>query len=202
MADIKKNIAKSIRSARQWLANAEDSFGNDRDIRGELDLFLAQAELQRVREAKRSGHWRTKFSLFSHGLALGLALFIAVAGLGGAYWWVHTQKAVPVPLVTQNPTSIGKLPVNAAPAPEVKQQQADKTNVDFNEQTASSQTKNSVAGTRETGEKSLSQQPQPVHSVVSQDASESDRPAEKTINLPPDEMQKLIRAAGKSLRGQ
>ena len=34
MADIKKNIAKSIRSARQWLAHDEDSFGNDRDVRG------------------------------------------------------------------------------------------------------------------------------------------------------------------------
>lgn len=202
MADIKKNIAKSIRSARQWLAHAEDSFGNDRDIRGELDLLLAQAELQRVREAKRSGQWKTRFSLFSHGLALGLALFIAVAGLGGAYWWVHTQKAVPVPLVTQNATSVGKPAGNTVPSPEVKQQQADMPNTNFNEPLVGEQTKNPTAATRGTGEKSLSQQPQPAHSVVSQDASEHDRPAEKTINLPPDEMQKLIRAAGKSLRGQ
>jgi cytoskeletal protein RodZ len=202
MADIKKNIAKSIRSARQWLAHAEDSFGNDRDVRGELDLFLAQAELQRVQEAKRSGQWRTKFSLFSHGLALGLALFIAVAGLGGAYWWVHTQKAVPVPLVTQNPTSAGKSSGNAVSAPEVRQQQADIPSTNFKESTAGEQTKNPSAVSRETGENSLSQQPQPVHSVVSQDASEQDRPAEKAINLPPDEMQKLIREAGKSLRGQ
>lgn len=202
MADIKKNIAKSIRSARQWLAHAEDSFGNDRDIRGELDLLLAQAELQRVREAKRSGQWKTRFSLFSHGLALGLALFIAVAGLGGAYWWVHTQKAVPVPLVTQNATSVGKPVGNTVPSPEVKQQQADMPSTNFNEPLVGEQTKNPTATTRGTGEKSLSQQSQPAHSVVSQDASEHDRPAEKTINLPPDEMQKLIRAAGKSLRGQ
>lgn len=205
MADLKNNISKSIRSARQWLAHAEDSFGNDRDVRGELDLILAQAELQRVREANRSGRWRSPYSLFSQGLALGLALFISVAGLGGAYWWVHAQKAVPVPLAVHNVTSTDKTSVNLTPifpAPGVSEQLADKPNTKLREQLASEQSKVPTAVKAETVQNALAQQPQNVDSVVSQVASERERPTEKEVVLPPDEMQKLIREAGKSLRGQ
>lgn len=206
MADFKKNISGSIRSARQWLARAEDSFGNDRDIRGELDLFLAQAELQRVQEAKRAGRWYHKFSLFSQGLALGLALFIAVAGIGSAYWWMHTQKNVPVPIDVQSQTLAGgnKSPVSPAldtPKPAAVQQQA-------NPSTAVGQKEPSFAQPKAAAEVTVpapntaAEQPQKVQTLAGQAVSEHERPAEKEVVLPPDEMQKLIRAAGKSLRGQ
>jgi hypothetical protein len=43
-----------IQEARQWLDNAQESYRNSNPVRGELDLHLAQAEIQRACEISRS----------------------------------------------------------------------------------------------------------------------------------------------------
>ena len=45
----KKSLFQRIRSAKQSLENAEKSFQDDRGMRGELDLMLAEAELKNLR---------------------------------------------------------------------------------------------------------------------------------------------------------
>ena len=47
-----KNVCDHIRNVRNSLKNAEDSFRSNNDMRGELDLMLAEAEMQHLREKR------------------------------------------------------------------------------------------------------------------------------------------------------
>ena len=50
-----KNVCDHIRNVRNSLKNAEDSFRSNNDMRGELDLMLAEAEMQHLREKRVRG---------------------------------------------------------------------------------------------------------------------------------------------------
>ncbi len=186
MAHFKKNIYQHLSSAKKWLTKAEEAFDKERDVRGELNLMLAQAELQHVKEVSRSKHWRHKYAALRHGVALACAALMAV-GLGGVYWWTSKPNSVvPVPLV-----KMVTIPVeskiqsssNGGQISPVTIKQEEKTVV-LNE--VIPPVKNETAA---------------VPSVISQKKkSESSQQVEPAIS--PDEMQKLVRAAGKTLRGQ
>lgn len=49
-----QRVQSMIQEARQWLDKAEGSYKSANPIRGELDLHLAQAEIQRACEASRA----------------------------------------------------------------------------------------------------------------------------------------------------
>ena len=80
----KQSLCSRIRNARASLDNAERSFRSNQDVRGELDLMLAEAELENLRQ-KRSG-W---ISWTRHTLALCLAVLILAAG-GLGWWWASS----------------------------------------------------------------------------------------------------------------
>lgn len=198
MADLKKNMLRRLRSARQWLTRAEEAFDKDRDIRAELDLMLAEAELQHAKEAHQSRHWKYKYSLVSHSVALTLAMVIAVAGLGGTYWWLNErQPIISAPMVVQEgargssvqqaiPHSelAGKTDAPAAPAAQSAAHVVPQTEPKAPEAVAPAKD--------QTGSQT----------IASRTRDHDDpRPAEKEVTLTPDEMQQLVRAAGKSLRG-
>lgn len=65
-----------VRSAKNWLEKAEQSFGRQSDIKGELNLMLAEAEMKNLRQNHAAGR-----KLFRAG-ALGMALVIAIVGAG------------------------------------------------------------------------------------------------------------------------
>ncbi|MBC8016163.1 MAG: hypothetical protein H7X79_10540 [Sporomusaceae bacterium] len=172
MAPLKQAVCQHLRSAKEWLTKAEESFDKQHDIRAELDLMLAQAELQRVKEVSRSRQWRYKYTAFRHGLALSLAMCMAVA-VGGVYWWTTKPEAVlPVPAERQVslPMEV-KAEVNTLPAVLPKENNP-----------PVKQAANEIV------------KPLPRIEQVHQ--------SEPSVVLSADEMQKLVRAAGKSLRGQ
>lgn len=187
MNDSKRPFVSNLESAKAWIHQAEQSFGQDADIRGELNLLLAQAELQRVREANRARQWRWKYPLLRHSLALVLAL---IAVIGGFYLWdsrttiqlqpVTINKEAVVPVAQQLQPTQAPLPA-AYPQPSAAEQQPPATIVN------TAVTTNTVNS------------PPPV-----QPSQRENVPANRDheIQLSQDEMQKLIRAAGKSLRGQ
>ena len=41
---------KRVKSVKRWLDKAENSYSNNKDISGELNLMMAQAEMQRLKE--------------------------------------------------------------------------------------------------------------------------------------------------------
>ena len=92
-----KSVFRRIRNARNSLDNAERSFSSHQEIRGELDLMLAEAELQNLRQKRggRIGWTRHTFA------ACAAVLLLAAGGLG--WWWAsaygeHTlQAASPAP---------------------------------------------------------------------------------------------------------
>jgi hypothetical protein len=156
---------------------------------------LAQAELQHAKEAKRAGEWRYKYFIMRHGFALGLAMVIAIAGVSGTFYMVHDrQTAIPPSTVKQLDHVVQQTQFQAAP------------------------------GTATVTKQSLipEEEPHPVATVVTEapatvqtqpvSMKATDRQGVKRqheqeaavpiVELPPDEMQKIMRAAGKSLRGQ
>ena len=50
MTDKKKLYSEHITAAKDWLGKAEESIAKDNDIRSDLNIMLAQAELQRAKE--------------------------------------------------------------------------------------------------------------------------------------------------------
>jgi len=175
MTEIKRHTSRHLKAARQWLLKAENSFGQDRDVRGELDLLLAQAELRHAQETNRSRQWRYRYPLLKQGLAFCLAFAVTSAGIGGAYWSLHRQ---PQPtILAQSVSQEGKT------APPLQRAEA----------TASAQNPSSA----------LNGQP-PVQAIVNAEplVSIAERKTDKNVVLTPDQMQDLVRTAGKSLRGQ
>lgn len=45
---------KRVRSAKAWLEKAEESFGKQSDVRGELNLMLAEAEMKQMRKKRKT----------------------------------------------------------------------------------------------------------------------------------------------------
>ena len=74
MAGERERLCAHIRAAKDWLGRAESSLEREEDIKGGLNLMLAQAELQRAKETRR----RERFAKL---LAPALALVIAVGGI-------------------------------------------------------------------------------------------------------------------------
>ena len=182
MAPLKQHMYQHLRSAKDWLTKAEEAFGKEHNVRAELDLMLAQAELQHVKEANRSGQWRYKYVMLRHGVALTLAIVMAIS-IGGMYWW--TQK--PAPLTPAAMTGQVNLQV---------------------ETMAKSQMQSIPV-------KNLAETNGPIEEVVKpavapkarkteevRESAQDNRQPEPTVVLSADEMQKMVRAAGKSSRGQ
>ena len=195
MNDSKRPFVSNLESAKAWIHQAEQSFGQDADIRGELNLLLAQAELQRVREANRARQWRWKYPLLRHSLALVLAL---IAVIGGFYLWDSRTTIQPQP-IQQTQQFQQAQPTGTAVQPQIIQQptQAPLPAVSPQPSAADPQPPATIVNTAVTTNTVNS--PPPV-----QPSQRENVPANRDheIQLSHDEMQKLIRAAGKTLRGQ
>lgn len=181
MADLKQNMFRHLSSAKQWLAKAEESFDKDSDIRGELDLFLAQAELQHARETSRSRPVWYRRPYFRHILSFAVAAVVCVSGFGG-YLMISRNTAMPIPLAVQE----------AKPAPAVK----------ITEREAMD-TPAKVDTPRPALPVAVSTAPaEPVEAPAPRGQASRPTQAAKDNIVSPDEMQRMVQAAGKSLRGQ
>ena len=79
---------------RKSLKSAEDSFRSNNDMRGELDLMLAEAEMQHLRE-KRG----LTFNWTRQKLAAVFAVVLMLTGITG---WLWAKNSIP-PVVTDLP---------------------------------------------------------------------------------------------------
>lgn len=93
---------KRVQSVRKWLEKAEKSFSSDKEISGDLNLIMAQAEMQRLRESdpvlERKKNWGMRFA----------ALFAAAGLMAGAssvwnmiYGGEHADAAPPAAAVEE-----------------------------------------------------------------------------------------------------
>ena len=44
---------KRVKSVKRWLEKAENSYSNHKELTGEMNLIMAQAEMQRLKEVRR-----------------------------------------------------------------------------------------------------------------------------------------------------
>ena len=183
MATSKHHIASSLQSAKVWIDQAGESFSKDADIRGELNLFLAQAELQHAREVNRHGRWSWKYPILRQTMALFLAVAVVA---GGVYWW-DTRSHVPQLEKRQPPVAepVAPLPLQTAEPAGV---------ATITSRSLPVETPALNPGKAETYE--------PVKERQASVPSAGKRTTDNTVQLAPEEMQQLIRAAGRSLRGQ
>ena len=193
MSERKKRLKNHIKAAKEWLCKAEDSLDKDNNIQGDLNLMLAQAELQRAKESEQS---QPKKKIHGFVRLAPVAVAVLLVGIGSQFWPHVFATKVPTPVlktVAEEPAKPpGPLPpvmseINTGEisAPAVARQQivpaAVKVDVPLaeNEQ---SMVKLAPAEERETM------------------SAEAESPVKSKI--PPADMQKLMRAAGKTLREQ
>lgn len=168
MSEQKSRITTHLRSAQEWLSKAERSFDEQKDIRGQLNLMLAQAELKRVQEEKRNAKQSTRYACYRQGGALICAL--ALFGLASLVWTTYSAGEVDK-TVTHMQTSETVMPeVTVSPTP--------------------------VLSTKEGGKTLMSVKKPPY-----EEYNEAHRKASATI-LSKEEKEDLMKAAGRSLRGQ
>ena len=74
MAEERERICAHVKAAKDWLGRAESSLEKEEDVRGGLNLMLAEAELQRVRETRKGKR-------FARFLAPALAVLLALGGI-------------------------------------------------------------------------------------------------------------------------
>lgn len=70
------NMAAHVRSIKQWLEKAEQSYDSQSEIKGELNLMLAEAEMKNLRKNHSAGR-----HLLYHGVAPIAIIVIAVFGI-------------------------------------------------------------------------------------------------------------------------
>ena len=179
----KTQLCHRLATARQWLHQAEESFGKKKEMQGELNLLLAQAELQHVRESRKLPFWlQPRWGW--QGLAMAFAVLLSLSA--GAGIFLAKQHATDstvvgtesiVPSRTSN-LEIGKIPEHLVV---VSAAQQPRLNV-------------------ETAPVVLAK---PKEAAVIQEEKKSEeatKPA-KAESVSSEEMQKALRAAGKALRG-
>ena len=183
MATSKHHIASSLQSAKVWIDQADESFSKDADVRGELNLFLAQAELQHAREVNRHGRWHWKYPLLRQTMAFVLAVAVVT---GGAYWWDtrgHVSQLEKRQLSVSEPVT---------PLPRQTAESASPATITPRSLPVEPPAVNPLKA--ETYE--------PVKERQASVPSASKHTTDNTVQLAPEEMQQLSRAAARSFMGQ
>ncbi len=110
MTQTSRTLFQRIRCIKSSLDNAEQSFMDNKDIRGELDLMLAEAELKNLRRKKdRPWSWNRQV------LAGCAAMLLVLAGFGGWYCakdHYRNKSRTAVPAAVQ--TAVVNVPQKAA----------------------------------------------------------------------------------------
>ena len=166
-----------IKSAKHWLTRAEQDIGRNATIRGQMDLLLAEAELKSVKETLHSPDSAKARGFLFHSAAFVFAAFLFVACVGGVYLWTSLDA---------ESASVGVV-------------QTKGSRIDSSESLEAIPAK-AVSAQKPTGAQAASNSAD--NSVARQEVYGSAVPAAKEPAVSQDEKQRLIRAAGQSLRGQ
>lgn len=69
---------KRVKSVKRWLEKAENSYSNHKELTGEMNLIMAQAEMQRLKEVRGTSP-RRKWLLRGGALAVAGLLFLGAS---------------------------------------------------------------------------------------------------------------------------
>lgn len=86
---------KRVKSVKRWLEKAENSYSNHKELTGEMNLIMAQAEMQRLKEVRGTSP-RRKWLLRGGALAVAGALFLGASFLKDSFFAPAPTPARPV----------------------------------------------------------------------------------------------------------
>jgi hypothetical protein len=182
----KNRLKRHISAAKEWLGRAEKSLDQDNEVKGDLNLMLAQAELQRAKEAK---DMRKKSRMPWRHITSALVAVLLVWGGLGMMRDINGTNVVPASqpkmIVEEKPAVQGNPVEKVKPKPSLENKPVD---------LLSSQAVSAAA-------KEERQVPSQIAETKAETSAAPVVP-EQTAAAPPVEMQKLMRTAGKTLRSQ
>lgn len=85
---------KRVKSVKRWLEKAENSYSNHKELTGEMNLIMAQAEMQRLKEVRGTSP-RRKWLLRGGALVVAGLLF-----LGASFMQDRLLSPAPTPART------------------------------------------------------------------------------------------------------
>ena len=168
-----------IRAVKHWLTRAEQHFDVDAPVRGQMDLLIAEAELRSTRnevEAHsnwRKGNWRLQLIAFS------LAAILVTAGVS-RLWWQNDSSSNAENLMRQN--NLAPITFTVPPAP-----------VSVVEDKKLALPVRSTEATAAAGVDAMN---------PAQEVKRAENMTAPQTTLSPDEMNRLVQAAGQTLRGR
>lgn len=183
MSENRNRFRKHIRAAKDWLGRAECSMDKQNDIRGDLNFMLAQAELRRAQETRRvtpGSRWvRQSLPLLAAGgIVLGCMLFFRAV--------LHTSVPVQAPQQAAYTQEVLP-PADMEPVVTTPQEVVSPMVSSHQEEQAPHEMRAAA----------VSDSPVSVPQTVVQE-----KPAQQKVNMPSEDMQKLMQSAGKNLRAQ
>jgi len=107
-----KGICDQIKTLQSNLKNAEESFKAHNGARGELDLMLAEAQMQFLREKRGSKSFWARQTL-----AIFIAAILVFVGVGSWFWAKSTMKENEQLAVTKMPPIINVVQQAEIPVP-------------------------------------------------------------------------------------
>lgn len=95
---------KRVKSVKRWLEKAENSYSNHKELTGEMNLIMAQAEMQRLKEVRGTSP-RRKWLLRGSALAVAGLLFLGVSFLQDSFSAPASTPVRPVETAVTTPTA-------------------------------------------------------------------------------------------------
>ena len=95
---------KRVKSVKRWLEKAEKSYSNHKELTGEMNLIMAQAEMQRLKEVRGTSP-RRKWLLRGGALAVAGLLFLGASFLKDNFFAPASTPVRPVETAVTTPTT-------------------------------------------------------------------------------------------------
>lgn len=99
------DIVKRVQAVRKWLEKAEHSYSSHKEITGEINLIMAQAEMQRLNETHKNSKVR-RWMLRVSAMGAAFAVFLGI----NAFWSLMEPKA-------EEPERPVQIVIHDAPSP-------------------------------------------------------------------------------------
>ena len=186
MAADRRERAKSIRAARDWLTGAEDALAGEDDPAGDLKLMLARAELARIAADRRARLRRLALRL--------LPPFVGAAVLVWALWNVPSEESASAPPV-QNAERVAPVPT-----PERPEQVSAPAAVSAAVPPPAEMRAEMAAETEAASQERVRQEPQSAAAAASAQRAEERVAPALPARVPDADMQRLMQVGGKILR--